>query len=29
VEVKLTVGVAQQFSVKPMGVDEIPKGWFV
>ena len=29
VEVKLTVGVAQKFSVKPLGVDEIPKAWFV
>ena len=29
VEVKLQAGVAQQFSVKPFGVDEIPKEWFV
>lgn len=29
VEVKLNVGVAQQLSVVPMGVDEIPKAWFV
>ena len=29
IEVKLTVGVAQKFSVKPLGVDEIPKAWFV
>ena len=29
VEVKLNVGVTQQFSVKPLGVDEIPKAWFV
>ncbi len=29
VEVKLTVGVAQKFSVKPLGVEAIPKAWFV
>jgi hypothetical protein len=29
IEVKLTVGVAQKFSVKPLGVDEIPEAWFV
>ncbi|MDC1165382.1 tRNA (5-methylaminomethyl-2-thiouridylate)-methyltransferase [Candidatus Thioglobus sp.] len=29
IEVRLNVGVAQQFSVKPLGVDEMPKAWFV
>jgi len=29
VEVKLSAGVTQQLSVKPFGVDEIPKNWFV
>jgi hypothetical protein len=29
VEVKLKIGVAQQFSVKPFESDEIPKDWFV
>jgi hypothetical protein len=29
VEVKLTLGVVQKFSVKPMGIDEIPKDWFI
>ena len=29
VEVKLNVGVTQQLSVTPLGVDDIPKAWFV
>ena len=29
VEVKLEVGVVQQFSVSPFKNDEIPKKWFV
>jgi hypothetical protein len=29
VEVKLNAGVTQSLSVKPLGVDEMPKAWFV
>nr|MCH9711382.1 tRNA (5-methylaminomethyl-2-thiouridylate)-methyltransferase [Pseudomonadota bacterium]MCH9749260.1 tRNA (5-methylaminomethyl-2-thiouridylate)-methyltransferase [Pseudomonadota bacterium] len=29
VEVKLNVGVTQQLNVTPLGVDDIPKTWFV